>query len=193
MKKIILWLLLFILAGALLRAYRNAQHEIVRLEENQQAMSEKLLHYETRLGDSVASCRVLRLRCREFEELREQDAAEIRALGIRLKRAEAMAHTQLASAVEITTPLRDTLCRQDTVRNFCWRDPWVELRGEISNDTLHCHVQSVDTLIQVIHRVPRRFWFIRWGTKAIRQEILCKNPHTRVVYAEYISLEKQNK
>ena len=190
MKKILCWLLLLVAAGALLRAYVVARQEIVRLKANQSALGEQIAHYETRLGDSAASCRVLRLRCREYEELRAQDAAEIRQLGIRLRRTEAMARTSLSTTVESAAPLRDTLRLYDTLRLFRWQDPWVEVAGEIDGDTVRCRVVSVDTLLQVVHRVPRRFWFIRWGTKAIRQEIVSKNPHTRVVYAEYVALER---
>ena len=43
---------------------------------------------------------------------------------------------------------------------------------------------------QVIHRIPRRFLFIRWGTKALRQEIVSTNPHTRIVHAEYVKIER---
>ena len=53
-----------------------------------------------------------------------------------------------------------------------------------------CRVESVDTLRQVVHRVPRRFLFIRFGTKAVRQEIVSSNPHTRIVYAEYVRFAK---
>ncbi|MFR4044610.1 MAG: DUF6549 family protein [Odoribacter splanchnicus] len=41
-----------------------------------------------------------------------------------------------------------------------------------------------------MHRVPRRLWFIRWGTKAIRQEIISRNPYSRIAYTEYIELKK---
>ena len=53
-----------------------------------------------------------------------------------------------------------------------------------------CRIESVDTLRQIVHRVPRRFLFIRFGTKAVRQEIVSSNPHTRIVYAEYVRFVK---
>lgn len=196
MKKWVIWALLLFAVGALLRGYRSAQQEIVRLRENHLALTEELHHYQTRLGDSAASSRVLRLRCREYEQLRARDAAEIRSLGIRLKRAEAVARADLATRIDLSAPLHDTLLRReklplyDTVRLFRWRDPWIEVEGVVAADSVQCRVRSVDTLLQVVHRVPRRFLFIRWGTKAIRQEIINKNPHTRVVYAEYIALER---
>lgn len=78
----------------------------------------------------------------------------------------------------------------DTMRVFRWRDPWVEVEGLVGRDSVECRIESTDTLRQIIHRVPKRFWFIRWGTKAIRQEIISSNPHTRVVYAEYVKFDK---
>ena len=47
-----------------------------------------------------------------------------------------------------------------------------------------------DTLRQIIHRVPRRFLFLRFGTKAVRQEIVSSNPHSRIVYTEYVRFER---
>ena len=104
-------------------------------------------------------------------------------------------------------PLHDTIARRDfaavcdsgrlaaavrfdTVRSFRWRDPWVTVEGRIRGDSADCRVESVDTLRQVVHRVPRRFLFIRFGTKAVRQEIVSSNPHTRIVYAEYVRFAK---
>ena len=52
------------------------------------------------------------------------------------------------------------------------------------------YTNDVDTLRQAVHRIPRRFLFIRWGTKAHRQEIVSTNPHTRIVYAEYVKIER---
>ena len=75
-------------------------------------------------------------------------------------------------------------------RTFRWSDAWVTVEGVVTGDSVRCRVQSVDTLRQIVHRVPRRFLFFRWGTKAIRQEISSSNPHTRIVWTEYIRLER---
>ena len=62
--------------------------------------------------------------------------------------------------------------------------------ASIRTDSVACRVESTDTLRQVVHRVPRRFLFIRWGTKALRQEIVSSNPHTRIVYSDYVKFER---
>jgi ASC-1-like (ASCH) protein len=96
--------------------------------------------------------------------------------------------------VEVTGPIIDTIIIEELkpipVQKFDWHDSWVSVSGVIKEEQVSCHIQSVDTLVQVVHRVPKSFWFIKWGTKAIRQEIMSKNPHSQTVYTEYIELKK---
>ena len=70
---------------------------------------------------------VLQLRCAEFERLRAADHEVIRDLGVRLRRAEAMARQVAKTEVEVAVPLRDTVILYDTVRLFRWHDAWVEV------------------------------------------------------------------
>lgn len=197
MKK---YLLLYaVLATALLVAgYRRYRTETGRLTQNQYALASEITLYRTRAGQEAASAEALRLRCREYEKLRAADAAEIRRLGIRLRRVEAAGKTVTTTAVATTAPLRDTVVIRihdsvpviDTLRTFRWRDTWVSIEGTLLADSIRCRIRSTDTLRQVVHRIPRRFLFIRWGTKALRQEIVSTNPHTRIVYSEYVRIER---
>ena len=119
-------------------------------------------------------------------------------MGIRICRLEAASKSVTATRLELHAPLRetvrvalrDTLVVRDTVRLFRWRDAWVTVEGMLRDDSVACRVESVDTLRQVVHRIPRRFLFIRWGTKALRQEIVSSNPHTRIVYTEQVRIER---
>ena len=182
-----------LLAGAV-RHYRTENR---RLAGNQAALAADVEHYRTRAGEAAASVQALRLRCAEFETLRAGDAARIERMGVKLRRLEAAATAAVKSELAVRTPLRDTVVVRlrdtvfvrDTVRFFRWRDAWVSVEGEIGADSLRCRVESIDTLRQVVHRVPRRFLFIRWGTKALRQEIVASNPHARIVYSEYVKIE----
>ncbi|WP_195461168.1 DUF6549 family protein [Alistipes sp. D31t1_170403_E11] len=197
MKK---YLLLYAVAVTALFAftYRRYHAENRRLTQNQTALTAEITHYRTQAGADAASVRALRLRCGEFESLRAADAREIRRLGIRIRRLETAAKAVTATQTEVRMPLRDTVVAgirgslpvHDTMRVFRWRDPWVSVEGRIGKDSVACRIRSVDTLRQVIHRIPRRFLFIRWGTKAIRQEIVSTNPHTQIVHAEYVKIER---
>lgn len=186
------YLLLYALGTTALLAAGLHSHraEARRWERNCASLEQSVEHYRTRSGKEAASVEALRLRCKEFEALRSADAARIRALGIKLRRLEAAAQQVTRTVVEVRTPVRDTVVMRDTVRLFCWRDPWVRVEGAVGADTVSCRVESVDTLRQIVHRVPRRFLFIRWGTKAVRQEIVSTNPHTRIICSEYVRFER---
>lgn len=177
---------------------RHYRAEVVRLRQNQTALTSEIEYRRTESGAQAAATEILQLRCAEFEKLRADDARRIRELGIKLRRLEAAATLAAEQRLDVAAPLRDTVViRQcdtvlvrDTVRFFRWRDAWCRVEGAVLPDSVHCRVESIDTLRQIVHRVPRRFLFFRWGTKAIRQEIVPSNPHTRVVYAEYVRIAR---
>lgn len=175
-----------VVAGATVVSLADRNREVQRLKYNNGVMCDSIEFYRTRLDESAASAAVLQLRCREFAEQHRDDARRIRDLGIRLHRVESAAKSSVVTEVEVRTVVRDTIVLYDTVRLFRWADEWVTVEGRIGNGDVECRVQSVDTLRQIVHRVPRRFWFIRYGTKAIRQEIVSSNPHSRIVGTEYI-------
>lgn len=92
-------------------------------------------------GQEAASVQALRLRCAEFEELRAADAAEIRRLGIKLRRLEAAARTATATKVEIRTPGarygRRAAARPRSSSATPWRcsagaTAWVRVEGAVT-------------------------------------------------------------
>ena len=106
--------------------------------------------------------------------------------------AKSVSQLQLQAAAPIrdTVIIRDTVEVVDTLRLFRWQDSWVTIDGVIERDSVVCNLRSVDTLRQTIYRVPRRFWFIKFGTKALRQHIVSSNPHSEIIYTEYVKIEK---
>ena len=169
------------------------QNEVARLRNNNEALASETKLYKTKLDESAASVVALQLRLDEYRKQHARDVKHIKALGLRLRRVESVAKTATQGKVEFVAPRLDTLILRDTLSLFKWSDCWISVEGTISKDDIRCRVESIDTLHQVIHRVPRRFWFIRYGTKAIRQEITSSNPHSRIVYAEYIELPKRRR
>ena len=167
--------------------------EIARLNSNCQALRAESTLYRTRLDQSAASVLALQLELDEYREQHRRDVKHIRSLGVRLRRVESVAKSATKSEVAFTTPHRDTIIVYDTVSVFRWSDRWVRAEGVIRDGEVECKIESVDTIRQVVHRIPRRFGLIRYGTKAIRQEITSSNPHSKVVYTEYIELPKRRR
>lgn len=181
-----------LLIACVLVLYRT-HHQVARLRNNNEALSTECSLYKTRLDNSAASVVAMQLQLDEFREQHVRDVKQIKALGVRLRRVESLATTTTRSEVQVVAPHRDTILLRDTISLFRWSDDWVSIEGTIKSDKVECLVQSIDTLRQVIHRVPRRLWFLRYGTRAIRQEITSSNPHSRIVYTEYIELPKRHR
>lgn len=161
------------------------------------ALTNSVEHYRTLAGESAASVEALRLRTAELERLRSEDAELIRSLRLRIRRVEALTTTAIEGEYEIVAPivsdtqaLADSMLQPTAIKHFEWSDGWATVRGRIEEDSISCEIATIDTLHQIIHRVPRRFLFFRFGTKILRQEIISSNPHNRIVYAEYIEVER---
>lgn len=180
--------------GIYIHRLRTEQRRLLR---NQHSLLADIDFYRTREGESAATVELLELRIDEFREQRARDADYIRSLDIRLRRAESYAKSATESRYTATLPLRDTVILRDTIRDtvriFKHGDTWSNMTGSISNDTIRYDLHTIDTLRQVIHRVPHKIWFIKYGTKAIRQEITSSNPHTTLVYTEYIEIDRRRK
>lgn len=196
------FLLLYALCTTLLlvAGLRRHRSEVRRLRDNQAALVADIDSYRNRLGEECAATEALRLRCAEFERLRAEEAGRLRALGQRLRRLESYSKHALRTETETTAPLRPAaapvvpttaVTHDPAERTFRWSDPWTEIEGHITRDSVRCHVRSHDTIRQTVYRIPHRFLFIRWGTKALRQEIASSNPHTHIVYTEHIRIERR--
>lgn len=196
MRRLFFLLLLILLVGCFIavRTIIYLHDEKQRLELNQQTLLSDVELYRTAAGESAASVGVLTLEIDELREARSRDAEQIRDLGIRLRRAESYARSVTQSEYITQTVLRDSIIIRDTIRDtvriFLSGDTWSRVEGVIRGDSIGIAVHSIDTLFQVVHRVPRRFLFFRYGTKGIRQEIVSSNPHTQLVYSEYVELKR---
>lgn len=161
-----------------------------RLERNQRALLSDVECYKTRADKWAATAEVLELKVSELRQARAEDTKRIKELGIRLREVENYAMSVTQKRGGATLPLRDTVIIRDTVKIFSSGRGHTELSGMVRNDSITYHFTSTDTIYQVVRRVPRRFLFFRYGTKAIHQDVWTSNPSTRVIYTEYIELEK---
>lgn len=192
-------LLLAMLSAWLAKSLYESGVENKRLHNNQEALMGEVKLYETEAGKSAASVLRLQLNYEELERNYQGVCKEARDLGLKVKRLQSVAQAGTSTEIKVQTILKDSivyvpkdnLVYVDTIKWFTWKDPpWVKVNGIIDSGKVNLDIQSIDTLVQIVHRVPKRFLFFRWGTKAIRQEIVSKNPHTKLVYSEYIELKK---
>lgn len=148
--------------------------------------------YKTKDSLSVASVDRLTLSNDEFREYCKDLEGQVKKLGLKVKRLQSVSQTATITEYPVKTIIRDSIIpgKTDTLRCINFQNAYLTLSGCFESSHFNGLVENRDTIIQVIHRVPHRFWFIRWGTKAIRQEIISQNPYSRISYTEYIELKK---
>lgn len=178
--------------------------ESERTKENQDI----LLHNgrveigRTQSGRPRASVQAITLKTSDLK--RSPDsllAVNRKELKIKNSRIMAAATTSTTTKVDVKAAIRpvphDTcsrslsgLYRPPDVSQVSWSDPWITLRGDIEGDSMQVHIESRDTLQMVVHRVPKKFLFFRYGTKGVRLSVVGQNPHSRLSYPRIIMFKK---
>lgn len=178
------------------RSCNNVKQERDRFADNQRTLLGEAYYYETQNNLSVASVERLTLKASELEQGNTDLIKVCDDLKIKVKRLQSASTTAAETIYDFKTILKDSVIIRnsvilDTLRCLSYKDPWISFDG-CTGDNINFSVQieCTDTITQIVHRVPRQFWFIKWGTKAIRQEVISKNPHTKITYSEYIELKK---
>ena len=195
MKKIAIYIILALTAACvgLGIALRKSNSEKERLEANQTALLSQVEYYTTKNGKSAADVRKLTLTVDELKRYNATLKKTAEDLGIKLKRVQSASTTGVRTEYKFITQVRDSIVYRDSiivpVKSFAWRDPWTDVQGVIERDSVDLSVQSVDTLTTIVHKIPHKFWFIKWGCKAIKQTVVSSNPHTKITYTEYIEVK----
>lgn len=206
--QVITAVLMVVFAGLALvafRAYSDMKADRDRLKENQSL----LLHNgeveikQTNTGSSQASVPALTLRSSEFRQSGDTLLQVAKSAGIKTSRISEAATASTATRVDFNTrvfrtavhdTVRDTIAESlptlSPSKQLSWNDSWVSLSGTITDSMFHGSITVVDTLDIIVHRVPKRFLFFRFGCKQVRMDIISRNPHTRLTYARYYRLVK---
>ena len=175
---------------------QRLRSENQRLNQNIATLTSDVELYRTRSGESAAEVRSLRLRQSELEQTNEALTDQIDQLKIRLRHINSLATAATQTVVEFSTQIPDTVLRRpvvDTIRLPLYTDTWNSVQATLIGDRIEGRFSSVDTLHQVVYRVPHRFLFIRYGTKELRQVITSSNPSTRLVYSSHITIERSGR
>lgn len=201
--KVVVLALVPLAAVMLLRECHNYKKFCERTSRNQ----DLLLHNgeveigQTQSGKPTASVSAILLEPSSLK--RNPDsllAVTKKELKIKNSRMVAAARTTSSSSVDIhaavtsgstdTTAQRSDMLLYMPPQRISWSDPWVSLRGTMEADSFHAHIEIRDTLQMIIHRVPKKFLFFRYGTKAVRMEVVSQNPHTRLSYPKLLIFAK---
>lgn len=190
-----LFIATFVLSCALcvsFRSCREIREERDRLSDNQSGLMEDITYYRTSDSLAAASVERLTLTNKEFKRHCGELQKIVESLNLKVKRLQSVSQTATETKYVIETIIWDSILpgRTDTLKCINYQDAYLMFSGCVDAGRFSGLIESRDTLIQVVHRVPRKFWFIRFGCKAIRQEVVCRNPHNQVTFTEYIEFKR---
>lgn len=149
-------------------------------QSNFETLCSQAQTYKVRDSLSALSVGVLQVKVDELRRLRTQDALLIGELNLRLSRVQSVAH--ISTIGNYSFQLSGDI-------GWSLSDRFIDFRATKDSSKLLVEMQIRDTIVQILHRVPRfKFLGIWFGTKGVRQEIVSKNPHTKIVAAEFLKI-----
>lgn len=165
-----------------------------RFKANQNSLLSEVKFYKSKDSLNVASVEKLTLKNSELKKFNADLVNTIESLNIKVRRLQSVSQTATDTDYKVKIQVKDSLIylpgRVDTLKCVEFSDKWLWVSGCVKNKQFSGLIESKDTIQQFVHRVPRKFLFFKYGTKAIRQEVVCKNPHTQITFTEYIELKK---
>lgn len=178
---------------------KNQKAEIDRLEANQDVLLSDIAIYRTKEGKLAASVQALTLSKSEIEKNCSDLTDKIKDMRLEIKRLKEVRETAIKSEYEIKSKFEDLVkIRNDTDTLIhdslkCINSvmPYINIEGCVNKEGIFTgKVTTTDTIFQAVHVVPKRFLFIKYGVKAIRQDIKMANPDANITYSRYIQIKK---
>lgn len=197
MKKLLISLVvvLFVALTGMGYLYKYERAEHLRTMGNQSALLTGVKHWKTKDSLNAVTIEKLTLSKKELKEHEGELVEELKDMGIKIKRLERLTQVGTQTKVQFKTVTKDSVVylpgKDSIVAIKCmeYKDPWIDFVG--CQDNVQLVVK--DSLQIAAHGIPRKFWFIRYGTRAVNIDIVSKNPYTDITYAREIELRKRRK
>lgn len=173
----------------LLFSQERAEKE--RYKANQTALLSDVAYYKTENERNVASVRALTLTKSEIETYNKNLAERCDELEISLRRLISANITNMQTDYHLVGELRDSLVLRyntiDTLRCMDYDDSYLTFSACVDSAGMYvADIISRDTVTAIVHRIPRKFLFFKFGTKEVRQEVYCANPRTQIITTQYV-------
>ena len=171
--------------------FLREHNEKERYKANQTALLSDVAYYKTENERNVASVRALTLTKNEIETYNKNLAERCDELEISLRRLISANITNMQTDYHLVGELRDSLVLRyntiDTLRCMDYDDSYLTFSACVDSAGMYvADIVSRDTVTAIVHRIPRRFLFFKFGTKEVRQEVYCANPRTQIITTQYV-------
>ena len=174
---------------------RDLKEQARQQRTNTETLLAEVSRYKVSDSLNAAKVGLLELKIGQYERFRAQDAQTIRELIGKNRDISRVAASQTESSNNLRVVIRDSIVIRDTVERVLpcidYRSKWVDLSGCVDGGVFDGVVTCRDCLLIVESVRYKRFLW--WKTRKVKDRdfrILSRNPDTKILGFEVVSIEK---
>lgn len=174
---------------------KKQKANIERLNGNVTALTTDINHFKVNDSLNAATIQSLNITVSEFKDMNVEAKKTIDALNIKYKRLLKVNQTITQENQDLLlNKTIDTLILKDTIVktvSASYRSPYLDLDIYDLGNQYQVKYESRDTIDQILENIPKKFLFIRYGTKGFKTTYVNRNPNAKIVGAsDYIFKNK---
>lgn len=174
---------------------KKQRANIERLDGNVTALTTDINHFKVNDSLNAATIQSLNITVSEFKDMNIEAKKTIDALNIKYKRLLKVNQTITQENQDLLlNKTIDTLILKDTIVktvSASYRSPYLDLDIYDLGNQYQVKYESRDTIDQILENIPKKFLFIRYGTKGFKTTYVNRNPNAKIVGAsDYIFKNK---
>lgn len=174
---------------------KKQKANIERLDGNVTALTTDINHFKVNDSLNAATIQSLNITVSEFKDMNVEAKKTIDALNIKYKRLLKVNQTITQENQDLLlNKTIDTLILKDTIVktvSASYRSPYLDLDIYDLGNQYQVKYESRDTIDQILENIPKKFLFIRYGTKGFKTTYANRNPNAKIVGAsDYIFKNK---
>ena len=174
---------------------KKQKANIERLDGNVTALTTDINHFKVNDSLNAATIQSLNITVSEFRDMNVEAKKTIDALNIKYKRLLKVNQTITQENQDLLlNKTIDTLILKDTIVktvSASYRSPYLDLDIYDLGNQYQVKYESRDTIDQILENIPKKFLFIRYGTKGFKTTYVNRNPNAKIVGAsDYIFKNK---
>lgn len=174
---------------------KKQKANIERLDGNVTALTTDINHFKVSDSLNAATIQSLNITVSEFKDMNIEAKKTIDALNIKYKRLLKVNQTITQENQDLLlNKTIDTLILKDTIVktvSASYRSPYLDLDIYDLGNQYQVRYESRDTIDQILENIPKKFLFIRYGTKGFKTTYVNRNPNAKIVGAsDYIFKNK---
>lgn len=167
---------------------------------NTETLLQDVSRYKTKDSLNAARVGVLELELSEYKKYRESDAELIKSLQLKNRELQNVTSAQMETITKLNGNVRDSIVYlpEDTttivLKCVDISDPWFSLNGCATPDGKFTGTFINRDSILIVETIEyKRFLNFLWKTKKIKNRdfrIISRNPHTKILGFEVVSIRK---